>query len=73
MLMASFFALIALLEGWSLVRAWRTGRISSRGWSFQRSNNPTGFWLIAFVDVAILIGCLGFALHLLASPGKPVH
>lgn len=64
-----FCALLALIVGWSLVRAWATGRISSRGWTFQRDTNPFWFWFTAIVDLGILVGCLWFALYTLGLVG----
>ena len=60
-----FCALFALIVGWSLFRAWATGRIGSRGWTFQRDKNPFWFWFTAIVDLGILVGCLWFALYAL--------
>jgi hypothetical protein len=60
-----FCALFALIVGWSLFRAWATGRISSRGWTFQRDKNPFWFWFTAIGDLGILVGCLWFALYTL--------
>jgi hypothetical protein len=62
-------AFIMLLVTWVLVRAWKTGEISSRGWTFQRDENPIGFWFVAFCDVLILAGSLSFALHTLGLTG----
>lgn len=61
----------ALIAAWSLVRAWRTGRIGSRGWTFQLGENPGGFWLVVVCDVGIVIFCLGVALHALGLFGDP--
>jgi hypothetical protein len=58
-------ALVALASAWSLVRASRTGRISSRGWTFQRDESPVGFWFIAIINFGILAASLAFALHAL--------
>jgi hypothetical protein len=68
-LIVLFCALFALIAGWSLLRAWRTGRISSRGWTFQREESPIGFWLVAIVDFGILAASLIFALHTLGLIG----
>ena len=62
-LLGLLFAFIALVAAWSLVRASSTGRISSRGWTFQRDENPVGFWFIAIIDFGILAVGLVFALH----------
>ena len=64
-----FFALFALISGWSLLRAWMTGSISSRGWTFQRDESPVGFWFVAVIDLGILAASLGIALHALGLIG----
>jgi hypothetical protein len=64
-----FCAVFALIAGWSLLRAWSTGRISSRGWTFQKDDNPFGFWFVAIIDLGILAGSLWFALHALGLVG----
>lgn len=64
-----FSFLFALIVAWSLFRAWATGRISSRGWTFQRDRNPFWFWFTAIVDLGILVGCLWFALYKLGLAG----
>jgi len=61
--------LVAMVAAWSLVRGSRTGRISSRGWTFQRDESPVGFWFVAIIDVGILAASLGFALHALGLIG----
>jgi hypothetical protein len=68
-LILSLCALVALVAAWSLIRASRTGRISSRGWTFQRDESPVGFWFIAITDFGILAASLGFALHALGLIG----
>jgi|BarGraIncu00222A_1022003.scaffolds.fasta_scaffold319040_2 hypothetical protein len=68
---ALVMAPIALIEGWSLLRAWRTGKISSRGWTVQRQENPVGFWTVAAVDVCILAGIGWFALYMIGMVGGP--
>jgi hypothetical protein len=68
-LIVLFFALFALISGWSLLRAWRTGSISSRGWTFQRDDSPVGFWFVAVIDLGILVASLGLALHALGLIG----
>ena len=65
LLIVSFCALFALITAWSLVRASRTGRISSRGWTFQRDESPVGFWFIVIIDFGILAASLGVAMHAL--------
>jgi hypothetical protein len=67
--LVSLFALMALVAAWSLVRASKTGMIRSRGWTFQRDENPLGFWFIAIIDFGILAVSLGFALHALGLIG----
>jgi hypothetical protein len=62
-------ALIALTSALSLVRASKTGRISSRGWTFQRDESPVGFWFIAIIDFGILVASLGLALRALGLIG----
>jgi hypothetical protein len=62
-------AFIALTSAWSLVRAARTRRISSRGWTFHRDESPVGFWAIAIIDFGILVASLGLALHALGLIG----
>ncbi len=69
MVILGFCAVIALIVVWSLLRAFRTGRISSRGWTFQVDENPGGFFFVAFCDVLILAGCIWFALHTLGWVG----
>ena len=64
-----FCFLFALIVAWSLFRAWTTGRISSRGWTFQRDKNPFWFWSTAIVDLGILVGCVWFALYTLGLVG----
>jgi len=70
-LIVSLCALVALAVGWSLLRAWSTGSISSRGWTFQKDENPFSFWFIAIIDLAILAGSLWLALHALGLVGDP--
>jgi hypothetical protein len=64
-LLLILFALVIMVIGWSLVRATRTGSISSRGWSFHRDKNPVGFWIVAAIDVAILAGITVYVVHTL--------
>lgn len=66
---ALVMAPIALIEGWSLLRACRTGKISSRGWTVQRQENPVGFWTVVAVDVCILAGIGWFALYMIGVVG----
>jgi hypothetical protein len=69
-LIVSFCALFALITGYSLFGAWKTGKIKSRGWAFDRAASPTGFWLVAVIDLVILIGSLVVALHALGVIGS---
>ena len=68
-LIVLFFTLFALVAGWSLLRAWMTGRISSRGWTFQKNESPLGFWFVAVIDLGILVASLGLALHAVGLMG----
>lgn len=65
----AFCAVIALVVIWTLLRALKTGRISSRGWTFQIDQNPIGFFFVAFCDLLILAGSMWFALHTLGLVG----
>jgi hypothetical protein len=62
-------ALFALLVGRSLLRAWKTGTISSRGWTFERGASPIGFWFMAVSHLIILVGSLALAMHILGLIG----
>ena len=65
-------AFIGLVVVWSLLQAFRTGRISSRGWTFQIDESPIGFFFVALCDLVILAGCIWFALHTLGlAPDLP--
>ena len=66
---ALIMAPIALIEGWALLRACQTGEISSRGWTFQRTENPLGFWALAAIDVCIMAGIGWFALYTMGVVG----
>jgi hypothetical protein len=61
--------LFALFMGWSLFNAWSTGDISSRGWTFQKDKNPSGFWFVAVIDFGLFLGSWWFALHALGLVG----
>jgi len=61
---ALLVAPFTLFAGWSLMQAWRTGKISSRGWNFGAKKNPIGFWLV--VVCHFLIFSFGVALALQA-------
>ena len=63
-------ALFALVAGVSLSRARTAGKIASRGWTFDRAQRPTGFWLVVATDLAILIGSVVVALHALGLIGS---
>jgi hypothetical protein len=69
-LIVLFCVLFALVVGWSLFNAWSTGSISSRGWTFQKDENPFGFWFVAIFDLGIFLGSLWFALHRLGLVGN---
>jgi hypothetical protein len=56
---------IMVLVIWVLVRAWKAEEIRSRGWTFQRDENPIGFWFAAFCGLLILAG--GVWLHSIHS------
>lgn len=62
-MLALLFAPFAMLACWSLIQAWRTRKISSRGWTFQADKSPVGFWLVAVCDFSILAFGLALALH----------
>ena len=62
-------AAIAAITVRSLILARRTGRIASRGWTFDRKSSPTAFWLIYAVNVGILALCVFFALRLMGLVG----
>jgi hypothetical protein len=64
-----FCVLFAAICAWSLFRAWTTGRISTRGWTFQKDQNPFWFWFTAIADLGILVGSLWFALYTLGLVG----
>ena len=57
--------MMAALVIWSLLRAFQTGTISSRGWTFQIEESPLGFMLTVVSRLVILAGCVWFALHTL--------
>jgi hypothetical protein len=61
-LFALLFSPFTVITAWSLIRAWRTGKISSRGWTFAVKENSLGFWFVALCDFGIL--CFGFVLIL---------
>jgi hypothetical protein len=70
------FALVAapftLLAGWSILQAWRTGKITSRGWTFQANDSPLGFWLTDICHFGIFAFGLALALHALGLIGDPI-
>ena len=43
--------------------------ISSRGWTFQRGENPIGFWFVAVIDFGILAASQWLAMHALGLIG----
>ena len=66
---ALLIAPFALFACWSLVQAYRTRRIGSRGWIFQADANPFGFWLVAVCHFGVLAFCVVLALHALGLVG----
>ena len=68
-LLLLFCAAIAAIAVRSLILARRTGRIASRGWTFDRESSPTAFWLIYAVNVCILALSVYFALLLMGLVG----
>ena len=64
-LLLILFVLVALVICWSLIRAARTGSVSSRGWSFHRAKSPVGFWFVVAIDVAILVAITVYVVHTL--------
>jgi hypothetical protein len=67
------FAPFTVIACWSLVGAWRTGKIRSRGWTFQADKSPIGFWLVAVCHFGILVFSLALALHAFGLIGDPVR
>ena len=61
------------LASWSLVEAWQTGTIKSRGWTFQVGKSPIGFWLVAVCHLGILAFGLVLALHAFGLTGDSVR
>ena len=64
-LILALCVIMAALVIWSLLRAFKTGTISSRGWTFQIEESPLGFMLTVVSRLVILGGCVWFALHTL--------
>jgi hypothetical protein len=65
------FALLAALVVWRLVRAGRTGEISSRGFTFAYASSPIWFLfgVISFVLIFIFCVCeVAFAAGLAQDP-----
>jgi hypothetical protein len=65
------FALLAVLVVWKLVRAGRTGKISSRGFTFAYASSPVWFvfGIISFVSVFMFCVCeVAFAAGLGQDP-----
>ena len=50
---ALLVAPFTVIAGWSLMHAWRTGKIKSRGWTFGVRESPIGFWLVAVCDFLV--------------------
>jgi hypothetical protein len=69
MLLLLLCAAIAVITVRSLILARRTGRIASRGWTFDRKSSPTAFWLVYAVNVCILALCVYFALLVMGLVG----
>jgi len=70
LIIVAFMLFFFTLEAWSLYRAWTTGTIHSRGWTFQRDQNPGGFWMMVLIDIAVLVGVTVFALHVVGVIGQ---
>jgi len=68
-LLVLFCVAIAAITARSLVVAHKTGRIASRGWTFERTESPAVFWLVYAVNIGILALCLYFALRLMGLVG----
>ena len=68
----ALFAPFIVFACWSLVEAWRTGKIKSRGWTFQATESPIGFWLVALCHLGILVFGLALALHAFGLIGDPI-
>ncbi len=60
-----------LFAAWSLLRAWKTGTISSRGRTFRANGNPIGFWLTAVCHFGIFAFGLVLALRAMGFMGDP--
>ena len=67
------FAPFMALACWSLIKAWRTGTIKSRGWAFQADKSPIGFWLVAACHLGILVFGLALVLQAFGLIGDPVR
>ena len=68
-MIVSYCAFIASIVVWALIRAAKTGKISSRGWTFDLEDRPDGFFLVVVCDLLILVGCVWFALHTVGIVG----
>ena len=63
-------AFIGLVVVWTLLQAFRTGRISSRGWTFEIDKSPMGFCFVALGNLVLLAGCILFALYTVGWDGQ---
>lgn len=72
LVMLVMFAPFAVFAAWSLIEAWRSGKIKSRGWTFQADKSPIGFWLVAVCHLGILVFGLALVLHAFGLIGDPV-
>jgi len=64
-LIVALCVIMGALVIWSMLRAFKTGTISSRGSTFQIEESPLGFVLTVVSRLVILAGCVWFALHTL--------
>jgi|NGEPerStandDraft_6_1074524.scaffolds.fasta_scaffold712239_1 hypothetical protein len=52
---------LGVFVAWTLLRAWRSGVIYSRGYSFDVNDRPVVFALGFVVHVGIVVMCAAFA------------
>jgi hypothetical protein len=52
---------LGLFVAWTLLRAWRSGVIYSRGYSFDLNDRPIVFTLGFIVHIGIAVMCAAFA------------
>jgi hypothetical protein len=52
---------LGLFVAWTLVRAWRSGVIYSRGFSFNVNNRPVLYTLGFVIHIGIVVICAAFA------------